>query len=137
MKDMLTGFRTFMLRGNLIDLGVAFVIGLAFVALISSLVTNLITPLISMLTGDASLRTLDFEINDSIFRYGAFIDDLIIFIVTAAAVYFAIVVPYNQVRERRTRGQPEPEATTKSCPECLSDIPIAARRCAYCTAQIA
>ena len=137
MKDLLTGFRTFLLRGNLIDLAVAFVIGLAFVAVINSLVSNLITPIISMITGDTSLRSLDFEINGSFFFYGAFIDDLIVFIATAAAVYFFVVVPYNQVMGRKRRGEPDPDATTKSCPECLSEVPIGARRCAFCTSQIA
>jgi large conductance mechanosensitive channel len=133
---MLSGFKAFILRGNLIDLAVAIVIGIAFVEVVNSLVSNLITPIIAMIVGETSLRALDFEINDSVFFYGAFIDSLISFVSVAAAVYFFVVVPYNAMSARLKRGEAEPEATTKVCPECISTIPIEARRCAFCAQPV-
>ena len=137
MKDILTGFRSFLMRGNILDLAIAVVIGTAFVALIDSLVTNLLTPIIAMIVGEPSFGELDFEINNALFRYGAFLDSLITFIGIAAAVYFFVVVPVERMNARRRAGQPEPDATTRLCPECLSDIPIGARRCAYCAQPVA
>ena len=136
MKDIVIGFKAFIFRGNLIDLAVAIVIGLAFVQVINSLVSNLITPIVAMIVGEPSLRTLDFEINDAIFFYGAFLDDVVQFIAIVAAVYFFVVVPYNAITARMKRGQPEPDATTKACPECLSAIPIEARRCSFCAQPV-
>jgi large conductance mechanosensitive channel len=136
VKDIVIGFKAFIFRGNLIDLAVAIVIGLAFVQVINSLVSNLITPIVAMIVGEPSLRTLDFEINDAIFFYGAFLDDVVQFIAVAAAVYFFVVVPYNAITARMKRGQPEPDATTKACPECLSAIPIEARRCSFCAQPV-
>ena len=136
MKDIVIGFKAFIFRGNLIDLAVAIVIGLAFVQVINSLVSNLITPIVAMIVGEPSLRTLDFEINDAIFFYGAFLDDVVQFIAVAAAVYFFVVVPYNAITARMKRGQPEPDATTKACPECLSAIPVEARRCSFCAQPV-
>jgi large conductance mechanosensitive channel len=136
MANILTSFKDFLLRGNLIDLAVAVVIGLAFVALINSLVTNLITPLVAMIVSEPALGSLDFVINDAVFFYGQFLDDLVTFIATAAAVYFFIVVPYNQFMVARARGHGQPSATTQVCPECISTIPIEAKRCMYCTSQV-
>jgi large conductance mechanosensitive channel len=136
VKDIVIGFKAFIFRGNLIDLAVAIVIGLAFVQVINSLVSNLITPIVAMIVGEPSLRTLDFEINDAIFFYGAFLDDVVQFIAVAAAVYFFVVVPYNAITARMKRGQPEPDATTKACPECLSAIPVEARRCSFCAQPV-
>jgi len=136
MKDILNGFKAFILRGNLIDLAVAIVIGLAFVAVVNSLVTNLLTPIISIFLGESSLRTQTFEINGSIFAWGAFVNDVIQFVAVAAAVYFFVVVPYNKLTERMKHGQPEPDATTKVCPECISTIPIEAKRCAFCAQPV-
>ena len=133
---MITGFKTFLMQGNLIELAVAFVMGLAFAAVVTSLVENLVTPIIAMIIGEPSLSSLDFEINNAVFRYGAFLDDLIAFVATAVAVYFFIVVPYRQIMARMRRGG-EPEATTKVCPECANAIPIEARRCGFCTTQLA
>ena len=135
MKEMITGFKTFLMQGNLIELAVAFVMGLAFAAVVNSLVTNIVTPIIAMIIGEPSLGTLDFEINNAVFRYGAFLDDVIAFLATAVAVYFFIVVPYRQILARMRRGG-EPEATTKVCPECANSIPIEARRCGFCTTQL-
>ena len=136
MKEIITGFKTFLIQGNLIELAVAFVMGLAFAAVVDSFVTNLVTPLIAMLAGKTSLAALDFEINNALFRYGAVLDQVITFVATAAAVYFFIVVPYRQVMARMKRGETEPEATTKVCPECMSTVPKEARRCAFCTSQL-
>lgn len=137
MKEILDGFKTFILRGNLIDLAVAIVIGLAFVAVVNSLVTNLITPIIAIIFGESSLRSMTFDINDAVFAYGAFVDDVIRFVAIAAALYFFVVLPYNQIRERMQRGEAEIGAGTRICPECLSAIPIEARRCAYCAQPVA
>jgi large conductance mechanosensitive channel len=136
MKDILTGFKAFLLRGNLIELAVAFVLATAFVALINSFVTNLLTPIIAMIVGEPSLASLDFEIRDAIFYYGFFLDDLITFIGIAVALYFFVVLPYTTISERMKRGQEE-GATTKTCPECVTIIPIEARRCPACTSQLA
>jgi len=136
MANMLSGFKAFIMRGNLIDLAVAIVIGLAFVAVVNSLVTNLVTPIIAMIVGETSLNSLDFEINDAIFFYGAFLDDVIQFVAVAAAVYFFVVLPYNAMSARMKRGEAELDATTKTCPECISTIPIEARRCAFCAQPV-
>ena len=135
MKDMIAGFKAFIMRGNLIDLAVAIVIGLAFVAVVNSLVTNLITPIIALIFGGPTLGSETFEIGDSIFFWGQFVDDVIQFIAIALAVYFFVVVPYNALKERSKRGE-EPDATTKTCPECISIIPVEARRCAFCAQPV-
>ena len=137
MKEMITGFKTFLVQGNLIELAVAFVMGLAFAAVVTSLVDNLVTPIIAMIVGEPSLSGLTFEINNAVFGYGAFLDAVITFVATAAAVYFFIIVPYRQIMARMKRGEAEPDATTKVCPECANTIPIEARRCGYCTTQLA
>jgi large conductance mechanosensitive channel len=137
MKDILTGFRAFMMRGNVIDLAVAVVIGIAFGAVIDSLVSNILTPVIAMIVGEPSFASLDFEINSALFRYGAFLDSLISFVSIAAAVYFFVVLPMDRINARRLAGEAVPEATTKACPECLSEIPVAARRCAHCAQPVA
>jgi large conductance mechanosensitive channel len=136
MKDILTGFRSFLMRGNVIDLAIAVVIGTAFVAVVDSLVTNILTPIIAMIIGEPSFSGLDFEINNAVFRYGAFLDSLITFVSIAAAVYFFVVVPVERVNARMRAGQAPPDATTKLCPECLSEIPVAARRCAHCAQPV-
>ena len=136
MTNILSGFRAFIMRGNLIDLAVALVIGLAFVAVINSLVTNMITPIVALILGEPSLNSLDFEINDAVFFYGAFVDDFIQFVAVAAAVYFFVVMPYNAMSARIKRGEADPDATTKACPECLSNIPVEAHRCAFCAQPV-
>lgn len=137
MKDMLAGFKAFLLRGNLIEIAVAFVMAAAFLAVINSLVTNLVTPIIALVIGEPRLGTATFEIGDAVFLYGQFLDDVIQFLAVAAAVYFFVVLPYNKITERMKRGQPEADATTKVCPECITTIPIEARRCPACTSQLA
>jgi large conductance mechanosensitive channel len=126
---MIEGFKGFLLRGNVIDLAVAVVIGAAFGAVVASLVADLMTPLIGAVIGEPDFSELSFTINSSEFTYGNFINALISFVSVAAAIYFLVVVPMQ-----RLKG-PE-EVQTRACPECTTEIPIAARRCPSCTAQI-
>jgi len=132
MKD----FREFLLRGNLVDMAVGIVIGVAFAALVTALVTDLITPLIAAIGGKPSFDDLSFTINGSHFLYGAFINALISFLVIAAAVFFLVVKPVNALMARR-RTEPPVDEQTHQCPECLSEIPVLARRCAFCTTEVA
>lgn len=125
------GFRQFILRGNVVDLAVAVVIGAAFGAVVAALVKDLITPLIAAIVGKPDFSGLAFTLNNSRFLYGDFINAVVAFILVAAAVYYLIVVPMTAVA-RREPAKP----TTQKCPECLSDIPIGARRCRFCTAQL-
>jgi len=126
---MFKGFREFIMRGNVIDLAVAVVIGAAFGAVVKAFVDALLTPLVGAIFGKPDFSGLVFTINGSAFHYGVFINALISFLLIAAAVYYVVVVPMNRLAELRKRGQ-DPE--TKECPECLSEIPHGARRCAYC-----
>ena len=134
---MLSGFRQFILRGNVIDLAVAVVIGAAFGAVVAALVKDLLTPLIGALVGKPDFSALVFTVNGSPFLIGDFLNAVISFVLIAAAVYFAIVVPVNAINARRNRGEAPPDPTTKKCPQCLSEIPVAARRCAFCTSALA
>ena len=132
---MIKGFRDFILRGNVVDLAVAVVIGVAFGAVITSFVENIITPLIAAIFGQPDFSGLTFTVNGSKFLYGTFINAVISFVLIAVAVYFVVVVPMNKIAERRARGQAPEEETTKQCPECLSDIPKGARKCAFCASE--
>jgi large conductance mechanosensitive channel len=132
---VLKDFKAFILRGNVIDLAIAVAIGAAFGLVIASFTKNLLTPLLAI-PGDAvSFADLDFTISEATFRYGAFIDDVISFIITAAVLFFLVVRPVNQLMAKR-KTEPEVESTTRDCPYCLSSIPIAATRCAFCTADV-
>ena len=135
--DMLKGFKQFMMRGNVIDLAVAVVIGTAFGAVVTALVADLITPLIAAVGGKPNFQTIRFTVNGSNFMIGDFLNRVISFVMIAAAVYFFVVVPVNSLTARMRRGEAPPDPTTKKCPECLSEIPIAARRCAHCTSAVA
>ena len=129
-------FRDFVLRGNVIDLAVAVVIGAAFGAVVTALVEDFITPLIAAIGGQPDFSALDFKINDSVFKYGHFLNAVISFLVVAAVIFFFVVKPMNMLLSRMQRpNAPEPEST-KQCPECLSSIPLAARRCAFCTSDV-
>ena len=130
---MIKGFKEFIMRGNVVDLAIAVVIGVAFGAVVTALVADLITPLLAAIGGKADFSSLFFTANGSKFLYGAFINAVISFVIIAAVIYFLVVVPLNKLAELKARGQVAPEATTKQCPECLSDIPKAAKRCAFCT----
>ena len=133
---MISGFKQFILRGNVIDLAVAVVIGGAFGAVVAALVKDLLTPLIGAVFGKPDFSALVLTINGSEFLIGDFLNAVISFVLIAAAVYFAIVVPVNAINARRNRGEAPPDPTTKKCPECLSEIAIAARRCAFCTSAL-
>jgi large conductance mechanosensitive channel len=133
---MLKGFREFVLRGNVLDLAIAVVIGAAFTNLINALVKDLITPLIGALVGKPDFSAWVVTINGSPFLVGDFLNAVIAFILMAAAVYFFVVVPMNAWMERRRRGQAPADPTVKKCPECVSEVPIAARRCAFCTSPL-
>lgn len=130
---MLKGFKQFVLRGNVVDLAVAVVIGAAFGAVVAALVKDLLTPLIAAIVGKPDFSAIKFTLHASEFLIGDFINALVSFILVAAAIYFFVVAPMNMINERRRRGEPSPDPTTKKCPECLSEVPIAARRCAFCT----
>ena len=131
MKD----FREFLLRGNLVDTAVGIVIGLAFAAVISALVADLITPLLAAIGGNPNFASLSFTVNKSHFLYGAFLNALITFLIIAAVLFFLVVKPVNALMARR-RVEPPVDETIRDCPECLSEIPVAARRCAFCTADL-
>ena len=132
MRSILEEFKAFIMRGNLIELAVAFVLGLAFAALVTAFVADLITPIIAAIFGKPDFSSLDFTINGSRFAYGDFLNALITFISIAAAIFFFVVKPMEAITARRGPV----EASQRECPECLSEIPVAARRCAYCTAEV-
>jgi large conductance mechanosensitive channel len=128
MKD----FKAFLLRGNLVDLAVAVVIGVAFGAVVTAFVGDLITPLIAAIAGKPDFSSLTFTINHSTFRYGDFLNALISFVIIAAAVFFAVVKPVNALTARRKQEEP----ATRACPHCLSEIPVAASVCSSCTRDV-
>jgi len=131
VANVLSGFKTFITRGNVVDLAVAVVIGTAFTAVVTALVKDILTPIIAAIFGQPNFSTLSFTINSSHFLYGDFIDALITFVSVAAAVYFFVVLPLNSLAARR-RTEPDPETQSRPCTECLSEIPMQARRCAFC-----
>jgi len=129
----MNGFKKFLLRGNLVDLAVAVVIGAAFGALVNSLVKDLITPLISAIDGNPDFSNLYFTVNGSRFKYGDFINAAISFLIIALVVYFFVVAPMAKLLERMSR---EEAATHTDCPECRSEVPVEATRCAFCTTPL-
>ena len=131
------GFKQFILRGNVLDLAVAVVMGAAFGGVVTALVKDLLTPLIAALVGTRDFSQLSFTVNSSKFAIGDFINAIISFLLISAAVYFFVVLPVNTLMARLKRGEAPPDPTTKSCPDCLSAIPIKARRCAFCTSAVA
>jgi len=135
---MLKGFGQFLMRGNVVDLAVAVVIGGAFGAIVTALVKDLITPLIAALVGKPDFSAIAFTINNSKFAVGDFINALVAFILVAAAIYFFVVAPMNAMTARFKKPEAAPPAPKlRECPECLSDIPAGARRCKFCTAVVA
>lgn len=130
------GFRNFILRGNVVDLAVAVVIGAAFGAIVTAFVKDLITPLIAAIGGEPDFSNIYFTINKSKFMIGDFINSIVSFLIIAAVIYFLVVLPVNKLMERfKPQVTPAPE-TTRDCPYCTSKIPKAATRCPFCTAQI-
>jgi large conductance mechanosensitive channel len=134
---MLKEFKQFILRGNVVDLAVAVVVGAAFTAVITALVSDLLTPLIAAIFGTSHFDQLSFTVHKSHFAYGAFLNALLSFLIVATVVFFAVVLPLTHLMRRLNLvPKEEPAPPTKSCPECLSDIPEQARRCAFCTAVL-
>ncbi|MGD0198729.1 MAG: large conductance mechanosensitive channel protein MscL [Solirubrobacteraceae bacterium] len=132
MRGVLREFKDFVVRGNIVDLAVAFVLGVAFSAVVSALVKDLLTPIIAAIVGKPDFSALYFTINGSQFLYGDFIDAVITFLSVAVAVFFFVVKPINALAAARARGQAPADPTTKLCTDCLSEIPVAATRCAFC-----
>lgn len=133
---MLKDFKAFILRGNVVDLAIGVAIGAAFTGVIGAFTTGIITPLLAIPGNAASFSEHAFTISGARFAWGSVVDAIINFVIVAAALFFFVVVPVNKLMARR-KTEPDVESTTKECPECLSSIPVAARRCAFCTAQLA
>ncbi len=132
---MLKDFRQFILRGNVVDLAVAVVIGASFNSVVQSLVRDLITPLLTVFGSKANFGQLSFAINHSIFSYGDFLNALVSFLLTASVVFFFVVQPINRLQSLVKGDQPT-VPTTRPCPECKSDIPLDATRCKFCTTKV-
>jgi large conductance mechanosensitive channel len=132
---MLKDFRSFILRGNLVDLAVAVVLGVAFGAVVAALVKDLVTPLIAAIGGKPDFSGLSFTINKSHFLYGDFINALIAFLIVAAVLFFLVIRPVNALLAR-LKTEPQVDSETRDCPHCLSSIPRAATRCAFCTSEV-
>jgi large conductance mechanosensitive channel len=133
---MLSGFKQFILRGNVVDMAVGVVIGAAFASVVGALTKDLLTPLIAALVKAPDFSALKFTLNGSTFLYGDFVNTLISFVLVAAAVYFFVVTPINALVARMRKAPAPADPTTKKCPECMSEIPIDARRCAHCSQPV-
>jgi large conductance mechanosensitive channel len=136
MRSWGTEFKQFLLRGNVVDLAVAIVIGAAFAAVVQAAVADLLTPLVAAIFGQRDFNGLSFTINGSIFRYGHFLNVLIAFVTVAFVVFFFVVKPINRLMSLAQRRE-SPDPNTRKCPQCLSEIPVDARRCAFCTSEVA
>jgi large conductance mechanosensitive channel len=136
MGAAMKGFKQFLMRGSVVDLAVAVVIGAAFGAVVTALVKDLITPLIAAIVGKPDFSAIVFTINGSKFMIGDFINAVVSFFLIASAIYFFVILPVNAVMARIHRGDAPLDPTTKKCPECLSEVPIGARRCAFCTSDL-
>jgi large conductance mechanosensitive channel len=133
---MLKDFKAFILRGNVIDLAIGVAIGAAFNQVVTSFTENVLTRILSIFGGKPSFGSLVLTVNNARIRYGAFLDDVIAFVITAAVLFFGVVRPVNLLMNRR-KTEPEVVASTRDCPYCLSSIPVGATRCAFCTADVA
>ena len=131
----MSGFKAFLLRGNVVDLAIGIVIGVAFGTVIQALIKDLITPLIAAIAGKPDFSALFFTVNHSRFLYGDFINALLAFVVLAAVIYFFVVLPYTRYRSR-FEPAPEPAPATKECPQCLTKVPVGARKCFACTSPL-
>jgi len=129
---MLDGFKKFILRGNVVDMAVGVVIGAAFGGVVTALTKDLLTPLIAAIVGKPDFSAVSFTINGTPFPVGDFINSIVSFLLIAAAVYFFVVTPVNALVARMRKAPVPADPTTKKCPECLSEIPVEARRCAHC-----
>jgi large conductance mechanosensitive channel len=135
MPGIVNEFRAFILRGNVVDLAVAVVIGAAFTGVVNALVRDIITPMIAAVFGKSDFGDLAFTINGSRFAYGDFLNAVLSFVLVATGVFFLVVKPVNYLM-RRLRTEPDVESPTRGCPECLSQIPVGATRCAFCTTEV-
>ena len=133
---MLSGFKKFILRGNVVDMAVGVVIGAAFGGVVTEMTKAFLTPLIALIVGKSDYLKLKFTIHGTDFPVGEFFNACVSFFLIAAAIYFFVVTPVNELVARMNRGEKPPDPTTKKCPECLSEIPIDARRCAHCTQPV-
>jgi large conductance mechanosensitive channel len=133
---MLAGFKKFILRGNVVDMAVGVVIGAAFGGVITALTKDLLTPLIAAIVGKQDFSAIHFTIRGTPFPVGDFINAMVSFLLIASTIYFLVVLPVNTLVARMNRGEKPPDPSTKKCPECLSEIPIEARRCAHCTQPV-
>ena len=133
---MLSGFKQFILRGNVVDMAVGVVIGAAFGAVVTALTKDLLTPLIAAVVGKPDFSSVAFTINGTPFPVGDFINSVVSFLLIAAAIYFFVVVPVNALVSRMRKAPAPADPTTKKCPECLSEIPVEARRCSHCTQPV-
>jgi large conductance mechanosensitive channel len=136
IHPMLDGFKKFILRGNVVDMAVGVVIGAAFGGVITALTKDLLTPLIAAIAGKPDFSAIHFTIRETPFPVGDFINAIVSFLLIASVIYFFVVLPVNTLVARMNRGDKPPDPTTKKCPECLSEIPIEARRCAHCTQPV-
>jgi len=134
-KGVVTEFKEFILRGNVVELAVAVVIGAAFTAVVTSFVANIITPLIAAIFGKPDFSELSFTINKSVFTYGTFLNSVITFLSIALVIFFFVVKPMNYMAERRRKGLDD-DTDERPCPQCLSDIPKEATRCKFCTSEV-
>jgi large conductance mechanosensitive channel len=135
MRSWASEFKQFVLRGNVIDLAVGIVIGAAFAAVVQAAVADLLTPLIAAIFGKPDFNQLTFTVNNSTFKYGHFLNVLIAFVIIALVVFFFVVKPINALMTLSQRRE-SPDPSTRKCPECRSEIPIDARRCAFCTSEV-
>jgi len=134
---MLSDFKKFVLRGNVVDLAVAIVVGTAFTAMVAAFVKDFITPLIAAIFGKSDFSSLYFTVHNSRFNYGSFINTVVSFLIIATVVFVAVVLPINALMKRLNMlPNEDPEPETRECPECLSEIPLAAHKCAYCTSVV-
>jgi large conductance mechanosensitive channel len=132
---MAGGFKQFLLRGNVVDLAVGVVVGAAFGSVVTAFTKDLLTPLIAAIAAKPNFDTLQFTVNNSRFLFGDFVNAVVSFLIVAAVVYYMVVLPINALVSR-ARKEPPADPTTKKCPECLSEIAIGAKRCAFCTSQL-
>jgi large conductance mechanosensitive channel len=130
----MTGFKNFIMRGNLVELAVAVVIGTQFSGLVKQFVSSFVNPLLSLVGGTPNLGNLTFKVGRAAFTYGQFLTVALTFLISAVVVYFVLVMPISRLLELIDRKK---SATTRDCPECAMSIPLAARRCPECTATIA
>jgi len=136
MASVRDDFVTFINKGNLVQLAVAFVMGAAFSALVTALVADIFTPLIGI-AGKFDFSTWRYTVNGSTILQGAFLNSLIAFVTVALVVFFAIALPYQRWNDRQAAKKAAAAPTTRACPECLSQIPLAAKRCSFCTSVVA